>query len=361
MNDRLLVLSRYSRLGASSRLRTLQYEPWLSEAGFEVEYDALFDDAYVSSIYQGKKKSTELAKYYAARIFRLIHRRKPSLVWIEYEGFPWVPWIPEKFFYPSGVPVVADYDDAVFHRYDLHSRRAVNWALSEKIDRVMRYSDLVTAGNSYLLERARSAGAKHVEFVPTVVDLNAYQVSIQPNAGKRPTVGWVGTPETWAAFGADLHARLINTLHDQNARFKALGGGLNCCTNGTLDVVPWTEQSEVAEIQSMDIGVMPLSDTPWSRGKCGYKLIQYLACGLPVVASPVGVNANIVEHGVNGFLATTEQEWNEAITTLLRDPDLRHRMGQAGRRKVEERYSLQVWGPRVANLFRNTVDLRRAL
>jgi hypothetical protein len=113
----------------------------------------------------------------------------------------------------------------------------------------------------------------------------------------------------------------------------------------------WSEDSEVAMIQSMDIGIMPLTDSPWARGKCGYKLIQYMACGLPVVASPVGVNADIVEHGVNGFLATTEDEWRQALTTLLRDPDLRRRMGAAGRRKVETDYSLQVWGPRVAAIF----------
>jgi glycosyltransferase involved in cell wall biosynthesis len=360
MNDRLLVLSRYSRLGASSRLRTLQYEPWLQQAGFDVECDALFDDAYLASIYAGKKKSTDVAKYCAERALRLFRRKDPSLIWIEYEIFPWMPWKIEKFLYPSGVPVVADYDDAVFHRYDLHSRRPVRWALSKKIDHLMRYSELVTGGNHYLIERAGAAGAKNVEFVPTVVDLNVYNVNLKLGETKAPTVGWVGTPETWAAFGADLHSRVSETLHGQNARFKALGGGLTSDTVRTLDVVPWTESSEVAEIQSMDIGVMPLPDTPWARGKCGYKLIQYMACGLPVVASPVGVNSDIVEHGVNGFLATTDAEWNEAITTLLRDPDLRHRMGQAGRKKVEEQYSLQVWGPRVARLLRDAADQGRA-
>jgi len=106
----------------------------------------------------------------------------------------------------------------------------------------------------------------------------------------------------------------------------------------------------------MDIGVMPMPDTPWTRGKCGYKLIQYMACGLPVVAAPVGVNAEIVEHGVNGFLASTDQEWREALSTLLANPELRRRMGAAGRKKVEEHYSLQVWGPRVAELLRSVIE-----
>ena len=360
MNERLLVLSRYSRLGASSRLRTLQYEPWLQQAGLDVEYDALFGDAYVASIYEGKKKATDVVKYCAERSLRLFRRNKPHLIWIEYEVVPWMPWIIEQTLYPTGVPVVADFDDAVFHRYDLHSRRPVRWTLSKKIDQVMRHSDLVTAGNPYLIERAGVAGAKKVEFVPTVVDLNAYNVNLKPDETKAPTVGWVGTPQTWAAFGLDLYSRVDGFLQAQSARFKAIGGGLSSETMGTLDVVPWTESSEVAEIQTMDIGVMPLPDTPWARGKCGYKLIQYMACGLPVVASPVGVNSDIVEHGVNGFLATTDAEWNDAITTLLRDPDLRHRMGQAGRKKVEDQYSLQVWGTRVASLLRDVVDRNKA-
>jgi glycosyltransferase involved in cell wall biosynthesis len=107
----------------------------------------------------------------------------------------------------------------------------------------------------------------------------------------------------------------------------------------------------VADILDMDLGLMPLMDTPWARGKCGYKLIQYMACGLPVIASPVGVNREIVQHGVNGFLAETDSEWRTALSTLLGDPALRLTMGQAGRKMVEDRYSLQVWGPRVAEML----------
>lgn len=360
MGEHLLVLSRYSRLGASSRLRTLQFEPWLRQAGFSVEYASLFDDAYLLNFYKGGKKSTDVVKHFAVRASLLRRRPKPRLIWLEYEVFPWLPWLVERALLPSGVPIVTDYDDAVFHRYDLHRSKSVRWILSKKIDRIMRHSNVVTAGNNYLMDRARLAGAQNVKFVPTVVDLKAYQVGIKSDETKMPTVGWMGTPETWAAFGAELHGKISNTLQKHGARFKAVGGGLDQETTETLDVVPWSEATEVDEIQSMDIGVMPLLDTPWARGKCGYKLIQYMGCGLPVVASPVGVNSDIVEHGVNGFLAATDAEWNEAINTLLNNPDLRHRMGQAGRKKVEERYSLQVWGPRVATLLRDVAGCSKA-
>jgi glycosyltransferase involved in cell wall biosynthesis len=212
----------------------------------------------------------------------------------------------------------------------------------------------VTAGNAYLADRAHRAGAGRVEIVPTVVDLEAYNLAPR-SEGAIPVVGWIGTPQTWAELARPIHAVLQPVLKAQRATFRAVGAALTPQESDLLDIRPWSEATEVSAIQAMDIGVMPLPDTPWARGKCGYKLIQYMACGLPVVASPVGVNAEIVEHGVNGFLARTEADWREAIETLLKDPDLRARMGAAGRRKVEERYSLQVWGPRVAQLLGSVV------
>ena len=150
-------------------------------------------------------------------------------------------------------------------------------------------------------------------------------------------VGWIGTPNTWNAFGKTLHTQINDTLIAHGARFCAVGAELEAGRVGNLELIAWSEDTEVDAIQSMDIGVMPLPDTPWASGKCGYKLIQYMACGLPVVASPVGVNKEIVEHGVNGFLAESDKEWRSAIETLLSDADLRRRMGAAGRKKVEDR------------------------
>jgi len=356
MKDRLLVLSRYSRLGASSRLRTMQYKPWLEDAGFDVEYAALFDDDYLKMLYSGQKSKTDLLRYYRQRISKLRQRPKPKLAWIEYETLPWLPWIMEKALLPKSVPIVSDYDDALFHRYDLHKLPPVRWFLGRKIDQVMQHSQLVTAGNTYLADRARHARAGHFEIVPTVVDLAQYTVRSDPSTTPSAHVGWIGTPNTWHAFGKNLYDQLNDTLAVHGARFKAVGAQLEAQSSGALDIVPWSEETEVSAIQSMDIGVMPLTDTPWARGKCGYKLIQYMACGLPVIASAVGVNKDIVEHGVNGFLAETDEEWRSAVETLLSDADLRRRMGAAGRKKVEESYSLQVWGPRVAQMLRGVAD-----
>lgn len=352
---RVLLLSRYTRLGASSRLRTMQYLPHLEHVGFDVEQAPFFDDAYLTALYSGRRGRTRVLRYFARRIAALRRRPTPDLIWLEYEALPWVPWLIEGALLPLGVPVVVDYDDAVFHRYQLHRFAPVRWLLGRKIDRVMASAAMVTVGNAYLAQHARDAGAAHVEIVPTVVNLRAYDAVSHPPAGQRPRVGWIGTPQTWDALARPSHAVLLPVLERHDAVFRAVGAALDPREGDRLEIVPWSEATEVAQIRTMDIGIMPLPDTPWTRGKCGYKLIQYMACGLPVVASPVGVNAEIVEHGVNGFLAQTDDEWRTAVSTLISDPDLRQRMGAAGRRKVEARYSLEAWAPRLVELLREVV------
>lgn len=352
MDLKLLVLSRYSRLGASSRLRTLQYQPFLEAAGLVVEHVPFFDDHYLTRLYAGQTDRTALLRYFSNRLRALRMQPRPDLIWLEYEALPWLPWAVEAALMPSGVPIVSDYDDAVFHRYDRHRLPPVRLSLGRKIDRVMASSALVTAGNTYLADRANAAGASQVEVVPTVVDLDHYPFVPVAAARPRPRVGWIGTPETWEGLAKPIHQTLLPVLHEMQATFRAIGASLIPTTGERLEMVPWREADEANLIRSTDIGVMPLPDTLWARGKCGYKLIQYMACGLPVVASPVGVNCTIVEHGVTGFLASSDEEWRDAIATLLADPDLRRQMGEQGRRRVEQRYSLQLWGPRVATLLR---------
>lgn len=353
----LLILPRYDRRGASSRLRMLQYIPYLQEAGFRVEVSPFFDEDYLARVYEGRKLTKHTGRYYARRLRDLRRRGRPHMTWLEKELYPWLPWPLEARSLHHGVPLVTDYDDAVFHRYDRHRLGAVRSLLGTKIDRVMARSDLVFAGNPYLADRARSAGARRVEIVPTVLDVRAYQPVRRRPPGTLPAIGWIGIPLNWAEHVGPLVPLFTSIVREHGAVFRAIGATGD--TRPGFEYVPWDEASEVAAIQALDIGIMPLRDTPFARGKCGYKLLQYMACGLPVVASPVGVNRDIVEDGRNGFLARTEQEWREAILRLLGDPDLRARMGAEGRRKVVEDYSIQRHGPRVARLFTELADAAR--
>lgn len=348
---RVTILSRYSRLGASSRLRTMQYLPALKAAGLEVTVASFFDDAYLQQLYVGKRVLGDMVRYYQGRLAQCRAAQQADVIWVEKEALPWLPWALERLALPRGVPVVSDYDDAVFHRYDMSRRPLVRAVLGRKIDGVMKHSALVTAGNAYLADRARAAGARRVEIVPTVVDAQAYRPGLAAHADGRPRIGWIGTPQTWSKYGVPRTAFFQDFALRHGAMFRLVGARMEAAVENAFEYLPWAEASEVACIQSMDIGIMPLMDDPWERGKCGYKLIQYMACGLPVIASPVGVNTEIIEHGVNGFLAETDEDWRTALEALVCDPALRERMGRAGREKVGNCYSLQVQGPRIADLL----------
>ncbi len=346
------MLTRYGRQGASSRLRLYQYLPWLAAAGIDVTISPLFSDAYVAGLQHAHTSVYEVVAAYQRRLFALVNARRFDLVWIEKEALPWLPAWMERIFLPKRIPQMIDYDDAVFHYYDQHQNSVVRMFLSGKHPALMRGAALVVAGNDYLAGFARQADAKHVEVFPTVIDLARYPPAMQTGAAQRataPIVGWIGQRAT-AAFLAPYKPLFERLVASGQAHFAAIG--IDAQSLGLpMASIPWTEQTEVAAISSFDIGIMPLADAPFERGKCGYKLIQYMACGLPVVASPVGVNCQIVEHGVNGFLAETPEHWAEALQTLLADPALRQRMGQAGRQKVEQQYSLQVTGPKLASLL----------
>lgn len=349
------MLSRYARLGASSRMRSYQYLPWLEAAGISIKMAPLFSDAYVQGLQRHTKSPLEALRAYVGRIEALLASRKFDLLWIEKESLPWLPAWVEKILLPSGVPYVLDYDDAVFHYYDLSRAPVVKALLAGKHPALMQGAALVIAGNEYLAEFARQAGAPHVAVVPTVIDLGRYPVATHnwAGGGALPCVGWIGQLAT-ASFLTPFVPLFERLSADGLARFAAIG--IDAQSLGLpMESIPWTEQTEVASIADFDIGIMPLLDGPFERGKCGYKLIQYMACGLPVVASPVGVNRKIVEHGVNGFLAETPAQWEQALQTLLADVGLRHRMGQAGRQKVERQYCIQVTGPRLIALLKNVV------
>ena len=346
---RVLLLTRYGRLGASSRIRSLQYLPYLERHDFEVDVVPMLDDAYVQGMYSGRLELMSIVRGYLRRITQMVGSRRYDLVWVEKEFLPWIPYWISRSFLSHSVPYIADYDDAQFHRYDQHANALIRILLGRKIDAVMHHAALVIVGNEYLAERAIHAGAQRVEFLPTVVDLEHYSVApATPDDAVR--IGWIGSPYT-SRYLEHMLPVLRNLAAHRKVRLLAVGAANSLGIRFPLEVLPWQEETEVAAIQGFDIGIMPLPDDPFERGKCGYKLIQYMACGKPVIASPVGVNSKIVDHGRNGLLAGSPAEWSDALDTLCGDADLRVRMGMSGRRKVEAEYSLQMAAPRLAGLL----------
>jgi glycosyltransferase involved in cell wall biosynthesis len=353
---RVLALPRYAPSGASSRYRFFQYLPALAAQGLEVEAAPLLDAAYLDERYRtGRRAPGLILAAYARRLRALAGARSFDLVWLEKEALPFIPAPLERLVRARRVPYVVDYDDAEFHRYDAHGSPLVRLVLGAKIDAVMRGAALVIAGNDYIAARARRAGAPRVAVLPTVVDLERYAVS-PPRAGGVFTIGWIGTPLT-APFLAAIAAPLRAVCAGGRARVLAIGAGRLDLPGVPVEVRPWSAATEARDLADVDVGVMPLPDSPFERGKCGLKLIQYLACGRPVVGSSVGVNTQIIQPGVNGYRADRPAEWVAALTALRADPARRAAMGRAGRRLVEERYALAVTAPRLGALLREAARL----
>lgn len=349
----VLLLSKYGHLGASSRLRSYQFIPFLESRGINVTVSPLLGDDYVTGLYWSKISLTAIISAYLKRITRMLLARRFDVIWFEKELLPWLPAWFEISFLSYRIPLVVDYDDAIFHNYDQHRLSVVRAFMGQKIDRLMKRADMVIVGNDYLAERASKAGAGRVEYMPTVVDIERYDVI--PTVIQNPvTIGWIGTP--WSMrYLSSIEPVMTQISSAGLARFVAVGADEKRIANLPVEVRPWSEGTEVSEIQQFDIGIMPLPDEPFARGKCGYKLIQYMACGVPVVASPVGVNASLVRDGVDGFHAVDLANWHEALHRLCVDASLRRRMGAAGRARVEAGYTLQVAGPRLEALLRSVV------
>ncbi|MDO8838156.1 MAG: glycosyltransferase family 4 protein [Parvibaculum sp.] len=350
MSRKILALTKYGDLAASTRQRFVQYKPYLKVCGLDLCISPLFPNAYLKSIFSNERPSSKVVlSSYINRLRVLLTYKDCDAIWLHYETFPFLPSVFELLPTLRNIPLIYDLDDAVFHNYDLHRYKPVRLVLSEKLGPVVRRAHLNMCGNAYLLDWARQYN-QNSTIVPTVVDIEAYCPATPAKEGARPVVGWIGSPSTWKFVEPHLKG-LREAVGEFSGRVLVVGSGEQIPELPDLEYRKWNEQAELRDLHEMTIGVMPLPDTPWTRGKCGYKLIQYMACGLPVIASPVGVNCEIVEHGVNGFLATTEAEWRQALTILLSDPELRRRMGAAGRRKIEEHYSLQKWGPKVAEML----------
>ena len=350
---RVMLLSRYSQQGASSRLRTLQYLDALSRRGFDFTVDHLLDDRYLGDLYAGRGVAwAPVVRAYARRAALRDSIRAFDVVWLEKEAFPWLPAGAERWLLNGSTPLVVDYDDAIFHRYDAHAWGAVRHLFGKKIDGVMRAAAVVVAGNEYLAERARHAGAGRIEIVPTAVDTDRYVVRDSMKSSAAFTIGWIGTPHT-ARYLHDIAPALRRIAAAGDVRFVFVGCPPSLDLGIAYEARPWSEATEVDDLRAFDVGLMPLRDAPFERGKCGYKLIQYMACGVPVVASPVGVNATIVRSGANGYLATTEGEWCDALDALRFDASRAREMGLRGRALVEADYSTRAVVRRLEAILRS--------
>jgi glycosyltransferase involved in cell wall biosynthesis len=357
---RVLALVPYPTGRApGQRYRIEQWASRLSEEGIQITFSPFLSRRGMDVVHAPGRvalKARETLRGYGARAAEAVRAVSADVIFIYREaallGPPWVEWL-----LALQRPVVFDFDDAIYLGDTSPANgwsRRLKWR--GKTAAVCRVAKHVTVGNEVLAAFAKNHG-RRVTVIPSTIDTDAYQVRAKDRNGI-PVVGWTGSATTVRYLEAlapalrRLREKCEFELRVIGARIQIQGVAVYCS--------PWRAETEAEDLRVFDVGLMPLPDDEWSRGKCGMKALQYMALGIPAVVSPVGVNASIVQNGVNGFHARNEQEWVDRTELLLRDESRRDWMGREARRTVEESYSCRVHAPRMALVLREAAGMTGA-
>jgi len=260
------------------------------------------------------------------------------------------------------VRYIVDYDDAIFHKYDRHQNNIARRVLGHKIAKVMGYAQMVIVCNPYL-EVYASKYNENIFTIPTVVDLEKYSEKMkntQMNNENTFVIGWIGS-KTTGMYVLDILPQMKAFVKKyKNVRFHLVGFDENLLNKddkeeGHIEVITWSEESEIEKILYFDIGMMPLRDDEWSRGKCAFKLVQYMSCKKPVIASAVGMNCTLVEDNVNGLLVEDSSVWFDAFKKLYLDNELRKIMAQNNLKKIEKEYNNKIHSQRYVKLLQTSL------
>lgn len=350
MSHRVLLLTRYPHLGASSRIRFLQYLPGLKDYGIDVEVLPFWDEAYLRRLYAGEgRRWSSLAGAWLRRLARLCRGRHYDVIWVEKEIVPWLPsWIGNLLV--GKMPMVLDFDDLWHLRYGEIANPLARWFLRDQLEDLTRRAAVVTVANPYLEAWATAAGAREVVNVPSSIDLDRYEVVEAPRDAPF-TIGWIGTPET-LPYLADIAVPLQHILAKPGVKLLVIGASSFSLPGVEVELHEWSFDTEIELLQKINVGIMPLRRGSWEEGKSGFKLLQYMAVGRPVVATPVGISKLLVRDGSNGFLAASDEEWIASIERLREDPDLAVRLGNNARLDVAQSYSMAEQLPKIANVLK---------
>ncbi|MEI8244740.1 MAG: glycosyltransferase family 4 protein [Lentisphaerota bacterium] len=341
---KISIFPRYNTLGASSRYRFYMYAERLVKAGYEVRISSFLDNDYLTRLYSNRRVNPfMILRSYIRRLYKALFSAKCIL--LEYEMFPYLPFFFSKLFL-AGKKYILNFDDNVWTKYS-----GKPW-LKGKYDRLIKNAAGVIAANEYLYEIIKKHNGNIIR-IPTVIDLDLYQAEYPKF--ERFTIIWIGTPVTYkyvlqfaGAFrqmAGELDFELL--ILSSTALEKDRIPGVN------MRFVDWHPAIEAEYLIRSHIGVMPLTDDDFSRGKSAFKIIQYLAAGLPVIASPVGENRNVIADGENGFLADSPDEWADVLRKLYRDHELYSKVAAAARKSSSD-YSIQKYFPVFLNFMEKT-------
>jgi glycosyltransferase involved in cell wall biosynthesis len=328
----------------SQRYRFEQYLPWLESRGYTFTWSYLLPPAADRVFYAHGRLLQKVFVLAASTIKRMRDQLRFSrydVIFIQREAcFFGISYF-EKHAYRSGAYVIFDFDDSIWLADTSPANLRWEWVKRpEKFFGNVRYAHTVIAGNKFLAEKARVLNSDTV-VIPTTIDTSLHVPKPELRGHEALVIGWSGSITTVKHFEILLPVLTsLKTRYGSRIRFKLHGVSRYSSPLPDLSIVPWNAETETDEINSFDIGVMPLPAGEWSLGKCALKALSYMACEVPAVISAIGVNNEIISHGTNGFLATTAEEWFNCLSLLIENAGLRKEIGRKGRETVEERYSV---------------------
>jgi glycosyltransferase involved in cell wall biosynthesis len=353
----LAIVPALYNTSPSQRYRLEQWEPLLRERGVEITYAPFEDEELHAMVYKPgfmASKARLVTRGFSRRLSLLRKVKDYDLVYILREAALLGPPVIEQLVHQQRVPIVFDFDDAIFVSYRSPSNGYLSYLkFASKTKTICRIASHVMVGNPYLAEYARQVN-DHVTVIPTTIDTERYRVLPAKNSSGPPVIGWTGSHSTVQHLDT-LRGALKKLAERESFRLRVIGTPAYECPPVEVEAIRWRAETEVDDLIGIDIGVMPLPEDRWSKGKCGLKALQFMAMGIPTICSPVGVNTDIIQDDQNGFLAASEDEWVEKLTRLLRSSELRQRLGQAGRATVEQKYSALTQAPRVYEIFKSVL------
>ncbi|MCG6188439.1 glycosyltransferase family 4 protein [Maribellus maritimus] len=338
----VVFLTKYFSEGPSSRYRSFNYSKFFDAEGVFYTFSPLFYDGYVSDLYLKEIPFYKVVKSYLKRfLFLAFTPKKNRFFVIEKELFPNIPFFIEQILLRNKNYSI-DYDDAVFIKYNK------NFLLKNKHLKLARKAKFLSVGNYWYFTQFSK---DKCVYLPTVIDIGKYPPVYKKEQNKPLIICWIGTPSNIKYLKALIP--VFKKLRDSKIEFKLrIIGGELYEPDLNIENIEWREKTEHLNLAGSDIGIMPLFDSKWESGKCGFKLIQYMISHLPVIASPSPANKEIISHGENGYIASTDTEWIFYLSKLCEDSKLREEIGQRGHDTIIENYSYQKWGPKYVNLIK---------
>ncbi|HET6991752.1 MAG TPA: glycosyltransferase family 4 protein, partial [Bacteroidia bacterium] len=351
----LFIASHRPGRAPGQRFRFEQYFSFLGQHGFDCELSFIISAEDDKKLYL---KGHYLEKYGIHRRAVATRSRDAAraddfnIIFIFREALVTGSTKFERLFRKSKAKIVFDFDDAIWHLDVSDANRMFSFLKNpDKTSAIIALSDIVFAGNNYLADYAKKFNS-NVVIVPTTIDTSEYILQRTDNNPEKIIIGWSGSITTIKHFEFALpFLKILRKKYGSRLEIKVIGDVNYSNEELGIKGIAWNKENEIRDLSTFDIGIMPLPDDEWANGKCGLKGLQYMALGIPTLMSPVGVNSDIVQNGINGFLPSTIEQWVSDIGKLIDSPELRKKMGEAARRTVEEKYSVNAWKEKYLELF----------